>query len=386
MIHRLTRHRRHLALAASSLLCATVATWAGPASTALADTSPGPNGSSPGPAGSITAGLNCAPEQFPHAGTPRSAASVPYEIPFIATLGQPSVHPTKGGYLQISNSLVTATLGAPLVPDPTTGLMDGTIFARACGVLQLPSQQGDIAGNPYGSGNDTQYNNNFVFDPSQINVSLSITGIPGLPVLSAFGASDGDLTAAIERQPAANGGLMIDFYGAAKSTSDFGPALGSLLSALLPASGVTLPPAVSSLLNGLGVTQQVSNVVGAACTIAIGNLVAGGVKNLAATGLTSAEATAPVHLTTGTSGKLSGRPVTGPITDSDATLVSNDFPVGAIVPDTTPAPSYSNAVCTQSNANLLNSLLGLPSIPDPATGHYPNTFVAPSTFGVYTSS
>ncbi len=377
MIRSFSRRRRLISAAAASLMACTLATWAGPASTAMADTSPGP----PIP------GLNCAPEQFPHAGAPRSAPSVPYEIPFTGTLGQ--VTPTglhEGGYLQISNSLVTATLGAPLLPDPTTGAMYGSIFAKLCGVLQLPSQTGAIDGNPYGLGNDPNYNNNFVFDPDQINVALSVTGIPGLPVLSAFGAADGSLSAAIGHQPAANGGLVLDFYGAAKSTSNFGPALASLVTALLPGSGVTLPPAVTSLLSGAGITQAVGNVAGASCTIAIGNLVAGGVKNLAATGLTTAEATAPVFLTTGSSGHLTGLAATGPITDTDATLVANDFPVGAIVPNTTPAPGFGNAVCTQANASLLNSLLGLPSIPDPATGHYPNIFYAPSTFGVYTSA
>lgn len=380
VIRSLLRHRRALSAAAACTVVISLALWAGPVSVALADTSPGPSSSSPYPVGTIARGLNCAPEQFPHPGAPRNAASVPYEIPFVATLGQPAINPVKGGYLQIANSLVTATLGAPLLPDPTTGGLYGTIFARSCGVLQLPSQQGEIAGNPYGNGNDTNYNNNFVFDPSQINVALGVTGVPGVPILSAFGAADGELTAAIERQPAANGGLVIDFYGAAKSTSDFGPALASLLQALLPTSGVTLPPAVTSLLNGAGITGPLGNAIGASCTIAIGNLLPGGVKNLAATGLTYAQATTPVHLTTARSGTYTGRAVTGPITSSDAVLVSNDFPVGAIVPDTTPAPGFSNAVCTQSNASLLNSLLGLPS---PAGK---NVFYAPSTFGVYTSS
>ncbi len=377
MIVTVFRHRRSAAIAAAGLLASTLAIWAGPVPSAVADTSPGP----PLP------GMNCAPEQYPHAGAPRSAPSVPYEIPFVGTLGQVTpagVH--EGGYLQISNSLVTATLGGPLLPDPTTGSMYGTMFANLCGVIDLPSQKSAIDGNPYGQGVDPNFNNNFQFSPDKIAVSLGVTGIPGLPILSAYGAADGSLAAAIERTPAANGGLQLDFYGAAKSTSDFGPALASIATALLPGSGVTLPPAISSLLNASGITKAVGNIAGASCTIAIGNLVAGGVKNLAATGLTYAQATAPVFLTTATSGKLSGRPATGPITRTDATLVANDFPVGAIVPNTTPAPGFGNAVCTQANASLLNSLLGLPSIPNPATGHYPNSFYAPSTFGVYTSS
>ena len=377
MISCFARHRRLVTTLAAGCLASTLATWAGPAGVAAADTSPGPQ----------VPGLNCLPEQFPHAGAPRNSQSVPYEIPFTATLGQTTsagIH--EGGYLQIANSLVTATLGGPLQPDPTTGQMYGSIFAKACGLLSLPSQSGAISGNPYGSGGDPNYNNNFVFDPDQIGVSLSVTGVPGLPLLSAYGTADGDLTTQIEPKPAPNGGLMIDFASSAKSTSDFGPALGSLAAALLPASGVTLPPAVSSLLSGLNVGQVVGNTAGSACTIAIGDLRADGVKDLGATGLTYAQATTPVQFTTGSSGKLTGRPVTGPITATHATLVANDFPVGAIVPSTTPAAGDPSAVCTQSNANLLNTLLGLPSIPDPATGHYPNAFYAPSTFGIFTSS
>ena len=63
MIRSLTRRRRLLRLAAASCLASTLATWAGPAGIASADTSPGP----PIP------GLSCVPEQFPHAGTPRNA-------------------------------------------------------------------------------------------------------------------------------------------------------------------------------------------------------------------------------------------------------------------------------------------------------------------------
>lgn len=369
------RRHRGLVVAAASLLVASVpvALFAAPAS---ADTSPGPT----------VPGLNCLPEQYPHAGAPRSSAPVPYEIPFQATLGATGpggVH--EGGYLRIANSLVTATLGYPVRTDPGTGETYGTLFARTCGQISLPAQQGRILGNPYGLGGDPNANSDFVFDPN-IPVSLSVTGVPGLPLLSAFATDDGAISASIARQPASNGGLQIDFYASAKSTTDFGPALASLATALLPGSGITLPPAVSSLLNGSGVSQATGNTAGASCTVPIGDLRADGVKDLAATGLTTAEATTPVHLTTATSGNLTGRPATGPVTATNAVLVSNDFPVGKIEAGTTPASGSPGAVCTQANADMLNSLLGLPSIPDPATGHFPNTFVAPSTFGVFTSS
>lgn len=339
---------------------------------ALADTSPGPN----------VPGLHCLPEQYPHAGAPRNAASVPYEIPFTATLGQTDAAGLHiGGYLQIANSVATATLGGPVRTDPTTGQQYGSVYANACGLVQLPTETGNIAGNPYGFGGDANANNNFVFD-NPISVSLSITGIPGLPILSAFGAAEGDLAASIDRTPAANGGLNVEFDGGAKSTSDFGPALSGLLG-LAGKPTVTLPGPLTSILGGA------TNAQGAACTIAIGNLITDGVPasdvRSGVTGLSIAQATAPVHFTTKTSGNLTGRPVTGPITGSDATLVANDFAVGAIDPNTAPAAGDSGAVCSSSNAKLLNNLLGLPSIPNPAKSHYPNSFYAPGTFAVFTS-
>ncbi|HLI54192.1 MAG TPA: hypothetical protein VKU88_07700 [Acidimicrobiales bacterium] len=346
-----------------------------PARTAFADTSPGPS----------VPGLHCPPEQYPHGGAPRSAPPVPYEIPFTATLGQTDPAGLRiGGYLQIANSLVTATLGGPVRTDPTTGQPYGDVFASACGVLQLPSESGAIPGNPYGYGGDAQANNNFVFS-NPTTVSLGITGIPGLPLLSAYADDDGSISTAIDKTPAANGGMNVEFYASAKSTSDFGPALSSLLGLLgAPSSGVTLPGPLSSLLKG------VTNTAGSACTVAIGNLLADGVPpadvESGKTGLTYAQATAPVDFTSQRSGDLTGRPVTGPITGADATLVANDFPVGAIDPNTVPAAGDSGAVCSPTNASLLNSLLGLPSIPNPATGYYPNSFYAPGSFAVYTSS
>ena len=371
------KHRALPVAAAATLLLSIVA----PAP-AWGDSSPGPT----------VPGVNaCPPEQFPHGGATRSAASVPYEIPFTATLGQTTPQGIReGGYLQVSNSLVTAVLGGPLLPDPTTGKMYGNVEANACGLVQLPSETGGIGSVPsYGKGGDKNFNNDFVFvQPSGISVTLQITGVPVL-LLSAYGAADGNLAASISTTPAANGGLNVKFLGGAKSTSDFGPALQTLIDDLFPGSTVTLPAPIQTILNQLG--GSVTSTAGAACTLAIGDLAAEGVPNDA--GLTPQEASSPVTLTTDKSGNLTGQPVTGPITNSDATLVSNDFPVGAIQTDTVPAPDFQSATgtaptCTQSNATLLNSLLGLPSIPDPNSNppKYPNTFYAPGTFSVFTSS
>jgi hypothetical protein len=322
---------------------------------------------------------NCQPEQYPAAGADlQTAPYTPYEIPFSATLGPnpppaagalPSV--PSGGYLEISNGLLTAVLGGGPGFAPGT---PGQIYGTACGLFQLPTQQGTITPNPEGFQNDTHYNNNFQF-VNPIPVSVSITGISGLPVLTGYGAADGELLAAIDRTPAANGGLNVEFQAAAKSTSDFGPAL-SILGPIL---------------------GQITGSTGNECTVPIGDLRAAGLPaaDLApdssglspVTGLSYSDETKPVHLTTGTSGDITGQPITGPITGAQATLVSNDFVVAKIDPNTPPAPDAPGAattapstLCTQSNANLLNNLLGLPSPPGK------NTFFAPSTFAIHTTA
>ena len=322
--------------------------------------------------------MNCQPEQFPPAGAAANAPSTPYEIPFSATLG-PNPQPASGslptvpsgGYLEISNGLLTAVLGGGPAFVPGT---PGQIYASTCGLFQLPTEQGSITPNPEGDQNDTHYNNNFQF-VNPIPVSVSITGISGLPVLTGYGAADGQLSASIDLTPAANGGLNVEFLAAAKSTSDFGPAI----SALGPILGL------------------ITAATGNECTIPIGDLRQAGLpaSDLAVdssgvspvTGLTLAEETTPTHLTSGTSGNMTGQPITGPITNAKATLVSNDFPVAKVDPNTPPAPAAPGAattspatLCTPQNANLLNGLLGLPSPPGK------NTFFAPSTFAIHTTA
>lgn len=371
----LTPGRRRLTAVA---LAGCLITWATGIGAASADTSPGPVVATP----PGDAPIHCPSEQYPHAGAPRSGPFVPYEIPFTATLGQKDpagVH--IGGYLQIANGPVTATLGGPVQTDLLTGQPYGSLFANACGLVQLPSESGAIPGNPYGFGNDSQYNNNFAFF-NPVDVSLTLTGFPGLPpVLSAYAADDGQLGAQILKTPAPNGGLQVMFDADAKSTSDFGPAFSFLRTLGLSAS---LPPAISGLLG------SASNGAGNSCTIAIGDEITDGVPasdvQAGATGLSTSDATKPVTFTTQTSGHLSGRPVTGPVTGSNATLVANDFVVGKVDPNTTPSPQDGGAVCSASSANLLNQLLNLPSVPNPATGHFPNSFYAPGTFAVFTSS
>lgn len=362
----------------AAALAAALLPWAAGIVPAGADTSPGPTLATP----SGDAPIHCPSEQFPHAGAPRGAASTPYEIPFTATLGQ--TDPTGlhiGGYLQIANGILTATLGGPVQMDLRTGQSYGSIFANACGLVQLPNQSGIIPSNPPGQGPDSNYNNNFAFF-NPIDVSLSLTGFPGLPpVLSAFAANDGNMATQIEPTPAANGGLNVLFDANAKSTSDFGPAFSFLKTLGL---SVPLPTAISSLLG------QLSNTAGNSCTITIGNEITDGTPatdvQSGVTGLNLADATAPVMFTTQTSGALSGRPVTGPVTAANATLVANDFAVGKVDPMTVPAPQDAGAVCSATGAQLLNQLLGLPSVPDPATHHFPNSFYAPGTFAVFTSS
>ena len=371
--------RRRTALA-GLLTLAGLASLAGPAA---ADTSPGPAVTSPyGPR------LPCQPEQYPHGGTPRSAAPVSYEIPFTATLGPDpspvvvtggnSVYPSTpaGGWLMIrgtsrtlAGATVTVTLGGPVVND------QGQVYAQACGVVQLPSETGGIGASSYGQPGTV--NPNFEFT-RQIPVAIGIS-VPGISIPSsivAYGDADGFLGSAIALTPAANGGLNVSFDSTAKSTTD--------LSALLSV------PAISSLLSPAS--------GGTDCTVAIGDLRQAGVSVPPGGigGLNFQQATTPVHLDTQTSfpdptlaaHTLSGQPVTGPIApdssghaQTHATLVSNNFPVAAILPQMPPSPEFPNYQgCTQSNADLLNNLIGLPN---PAGQNF---FYAPGTFGVFTSS
>lgn len=376
----LLRRRRALGAAAAALMAAGTATMAGPASQALADTSPGP----PVP------GVNCQPEQFPAGGAPRSSAFVPYEIPFSATLGPdpapPGVFPAsnstppaypanpQGGYLEIDGisklipgAKVTVTLGGPVVNGK------GQIYARSCGVLQLPTETGGIGANQYVPiGNGGQDNPNFVFSPA-VPVSIAIA-LPGISIPSgivAYGESDGFLASDIKPTPAHNGGLDLDFYATAKSTTN----LSAVVSLAQTALGLPNPSGSSD------------------CTVTIGDLATAGVPVPPGGigGLSYADATRPVHLTTLTSGAYTGQPVTGPIApklgsdgrlhaQDSATLVSNDFPIAQILPQMPPAQSFpGGAACSAQNADMLNQLIGLPTKPGQAV------FVAPSTFGVYTS-
>ena len=106
---------------------------------------------------------SCQAEQYPPAGAARTAPFAPYEIPFSATLGPnpaptaPLVAPPQGGYLQIANSVLTATLGGPVVGTNSPG----RIYASTCGLFQLPTETGGIAGNPLGALANPSYNNNF---------------------------------------------------------------------------------------------------------------------------------------------------------------------------------------------------------------------------------
>ena len=371
----LLRHRRSVGIAAAAVLAAGTATLAGPASQAAAGTSPGP----PVP------GVNCQPEQFPDAGAPRSSAFVPYEIPFSATLGPdpappgvfpasnatPPVYPAnpQGGYLEIdgkSRSIPGATvkvvLGGPIVNGR------GQIYARSCGTLQLPTENGGIGANQYVPiGNGGEANPNFLFSPAiPVSVGISLPGITVPSGIVAYGESDGFLASDILPTPAHNGGMDLDFYATAKSTTNLSALVG-----MAQALGLASPSGSSD------------------CTVTIGDLATAGVPvppgGIA--GLSYAAATRPVHLTTKTSGAYTGQPVTGPIAPNaqgraqdTATLVSNDFPIAQILPQMPPARSFpGGADCSSSNAQMLNDLIGLPTQPGQAV------FVAPSTFGVYTS-
>jgi hypothetical protein len=370
------RRRRLRALAGAGVVVAGAVVWAGPAH---ADTSPGP------PVGN----LPCQPEQFPHAGAPRSAPPVPYEIPFTATLGPdpapPGVNMTtpvyntaapQGGWLEIrgkSRSIkgaqVVVILGGPVVNSK------GSVYAQGCGRVVLPSEVGGLGADSYQpTGIGGKVNPNFVFYPqTPVSIGVTVAGIPVSPNLAspivAYGSADGFLASSIELKPAANGGLNVDFYSTAKSTTN-----------------------LSAVLSLLG-----TSVAGQDCTVTIGNLADAGlpVPPGGIDGLNHAQATTPVHLSTTqsvpdpvTGRPDAGQPVTGPIApdsaghaQDSAVLAANDFPVAAIDPNMPASPNFPGpATCSAANAQTLNNLIGLPN---PAGANF---FYAPGTFGVYTSS
>lgn len=357
--------RRSFLIAGATTLLAGGLGWSGPAG---ADTSPGPP---------VTG--HCQPEQFPHAGAPRSAPSTAYQIPFTATLGpdpENSAVPNQGGWLEIrgtsrllAGAKVVIILGGPVVGGK------GSVYAEGCGRVQLPSEVGGLGADTYGAPNvGGQVNPNFVFAPATpVSVGVNLPGINISPnatsPLVAYSSADGFAAASIELKPAANGGLNVNFFATAKSTSN-----------------------LSYLLSLLG-----TSVAGQDCTVTIGNLAEAGLAVPAGgiDGLTHAQATTPVHLSTTqsvpdpvTGLPDQGQPVTGPIApdaaghaQDSAVLAANDFPVAAIDPNMPPSPGFPGpATCTASNANTLNSLIGLPN---PAGNNF---FYAPGTFGVYTSS
>lgn len=350
--------KARLAAAAAAAL---VVPLLAPGRAAFADTSPVPS----------PPFASCAHEQFPGAGNPRNGSPFEqYQVPFTAGLN--------GGYLKIENSMVTVTMGGPV--NPATG--QGSVYSQGCGLFALPTQSGVVPGT-FG-----QINPNFQFR-NPIDVSVTITGVPvSMPTLIAWASSSGPLTSQIDPQPATNGGLNVEFFGSSKATSNLGPLVGLLFGG---PPGVTLPSSISSLVGGF--TGQINANAGNECTIPIGNLLDEGVPpgdlskpvSRGGPGLSYAEATTPVHLTSQRSGSFSGQPITGPITSAQAALVSNDFPVGAIDPNTPPNPdapdssASPSSLCSPQNAQFFNQLLGLPSPPGK------NVFYAPGNFAIHTS-
>ena len=265
---------------------------------------------------------NCAPEQYPPAGSARSNPSIPYQIPFRGTLD--------GGTLTVGNT-VKAILGPA----------DATL----CGYLTLPSEQGFVA--------------NDEVDITNNPVPLSIA-IPGLTLLTAYLELEGNMTASISRTPAANGGLNLDLYATFK---------GTIIGDATILGGITLP---------------VPQLFG--CTTAAGDqdLVGDSQSDLTALKATGYNFFEPIHFTTATSAApgekgITGKPVTGPVTGGTTEVVANDFPYpqlfGNTAQTTNPAPP-PNPGCNATFVSLFNSQLGLPQPPGNAM------FTAPADFSI----
>jgi hypothetical protein len=400
---------RSCALICSTLL-AVAATAVAPGS-AWADTSPvGPPGQ---PA-------SCQHETYPPTPTEKNGTADPYAIPFTASLGIDVNGIQEGGYLQVVGPTFTVTLGGPVEGvTPATPLGYGQMQGTVCGLVYLPQEAGGVYGNPLGSsgnGNRDQNNNNFLFTDgvNGIPVTLSATGIQGIPLISGYGAAEGNLTATFVKTPATNGGIDVDFSGSAKATAVVNPTqLADLLANLTLLKQLThLDPELVQLITTLA--GKAAGSLGSECTLTLGDLQSSGASTAdlsatgtgttrasgneitQATGLTYDQDVAPVTLTTGASsvynsqGQVTqtayGDPVTGPITSAQAGLVSINFPLAKVLPDMPPAVGAPNAtepattLCNSKFASLFDSLLGLPSAPGKGT------FFAQGTFAIHTSA
>ncbi len=149
--------------------------------------------------------------------------------------GQPVTGPTEEGQaVTVSNSFAV-----PTVIGSNTSTCPPSVAQAFNTALHLPAPAGvgrfnapfcfDFElpnGNAYQpTGTGGQVNPNFVFSNAvPVSIGVSPAGIPlpsGLtsPIL-AYGTADGFLASSIDQQPAANGGLNLNFYSTTKSATD----------------------------------------------------------------------------------------------------------------------------------------------------------------------
>jgi hypothetical protein len=237
-------------------------------------------------------------EQYPAAGTPRSAAPVPYGIPFAG---------------QMTDGTLTVGTGNANVLGPSK--------ANLCGTFSLPSNTG------------TSTVDQLLITNNPVPVSIGQQGILGVQLFGAYIQLTATITSQIAPQAAPNGGLNLQLNASFAGT-------------LVP--------------NAAGLMQL--PLQGFECTTLVG----------------------PIIFTTQTSGKLTGKPVTGPLDDASTELVANDFAYPAIDPSTppvnsTPAPP-AGGYCSEQGASLYNAAVPLPQPPGNAT------FVTDATFAVHATA
>lgn len=316
--------------------------------------------------------LNCQPESFPPAGTPRNSPGAPYQAQFSASLN--------GGILPIAvkGALLGVTLG-PAEP----GYPSGTLFGDSCGLLNLPSLVGPIAGNPYGdaaSGNP-DYNNNFILhgppvagntmqqnENLPIPVALTLAGT-NVSVLQGTGSAGGAINTQILPAEAANGGFNVAFTTSAKSTASLSvSALQGLVNLLSPAAGSVL-----GLLQGPLDAMAPGGM--SECTIVIGDE-----RKLGLPANEIGPYTTPALLSTAVA---HGTPITGPLTGASGTAYGGTFVIPPISPDMPPDPAAPGAdttppskLCSPTIAKTLNALFGITNGDPPGSA----SFTAPITF------
>ena len=264
----------------------------------------------------------CPAQQYPTAGYPTTgtylghsdaatveanldSGKIGYLIPFKGTLGRQA---------GVDGSTVSDAGGEVVIPsvDPTKpAVLIPHIYGVVCGLISLPELKGIISGTNLKLASVNAY----IGSAPQVKQAFP-DALEALPLAVTF---PGYLTAGVLPTPAHNGGLDVTLAGATSATISLDGTPGAAPNALGTSCPLKIPTISFSTLN----STQINGFT------------------------------------------VDGQPVTGPVMNGQAEVVSNPFAVPAIT---------TSSTCPQVVAQAVNKLLGLPLPAGRAI------FVAPFTF------